>query len=45
MELIEQYGLFVVFILVIFASSLIGTVMQTAITGIVDLFARIFITG
>lgn len=45
MEYIEQYGLIFVFILVIFASSLIGTFMQTAIVAIVDLFAKIFMTG
>lgn len=45
MEFIEQYGLIFVFILVIFASSLIGTLMQTVIGGIIDLFAKIFIAG
>jgi len=45
MEFIEQYGLVFVFILVLFASSLVGTLMQTVIGAIIELFSRIFITG
>jgi len=43
MEFIEQYGLVFVFILVLFASSLVGTVMQTVIGAILELFSKIFI--
>ncbi len=43
MELVEQYGLIVVFALVLLASSVIGTIMSTVITAILELFARIFI--
>lgn len=42
MEWIERYGIFFVFIIVLLASSVIGTIMGTAITGIVDFFSWIF---
>lgn len=42
MELIEQYGVMLVFVLVLVASSAIGTFMQAAITSILRLFAMIF---
>lgn len=43
MEFIEQYGLIFVFALVILGSSIIGTVMQTVIVALLDLFSKIFI--
>lgn len=43
MEYIEQYGLIFVFVLVIFGSSVIGTVMQTVIVALLDLFSKIFV--
>lgn len=45
MELIEQYGLIVVFAIVLLASSAIGTFMLTVITFILDVFAKIFMLG
>jgi Zn-dependent protease len=45
MELIEQYGLVFVFAFVLLASSFIGTVMGTAISAIIGLFAKIFMVG
>ena len=43
MEYIEQYGLIFVFVIVLFASSLIGVFMSEVIQFFVDLFSRIFI--
>lgn len=43
MEFIEQYGLIFVFALVILGSSVIGTIMQTVIVALLDLFSKIFI--
>ena len=43
MEYIEQYGLIFIFALVILGSSVIGTVMQTVIVALLDLFSKIFI--
>jgi len=43
MEYIEQYGLIFVFALVILASSLIGTIMQTVIVALLDFFSMIFV--
>lgn len=45
MEIIEQYGLIFVFVLVLLASSVIGQFMQSVILAILDLFSRIFIVG
>lgn len=42
MEAIEQFGIFVVFIIVIAASSVIGQIMVAAIAAILDLFGKIF---
>ncbi|HRF28880.1 MAG TPA: site-2 protease family protein [Candidatus Saccharibacteria bacterium] len=42
MEVMEQYGLVVVFIIVIFGSAVIGGFMQAAIYGILQLFQAIF---
>ena len=42
MEVIEQYGIILVFILVIAASSLIGSVMVGGIEAIIQLFILIF---
>ncbi len=44
MELMEQYGLIVVFAIVFFASSIIGTFMIRAINWILQVFGAIFIT-
>lgn len=43
MEVIEQYGLVVVFIVVLFASSAIGSIMSSVIVAILDLFTKLFI--
>jgi Zn-dependent protease len=43
MEYIEQYGLILVFVLVLLASSVIGQFMQQATFFFVDLFSKIFI--
>ncbi len=43
MEIVEQYGLMVVFVIVLLASSLIGSFMSTVILAILQLFAKIFI--
>lgn len=43
METIERYGLVVVFIFVLFASSVIGSFMSSVIFAIIRLFAKIFI--
>jgi Zn-dependent protease len=43
MEAIEQYGLVFVFAIVLLGSSIIGSLMQTVILAILDLFAKIFI--
>lgn len=43
MEYIEQYGLILVFVLVLFASSVIGAFMMQSIQFFVDLFGKIFI--
>jgi Zn-dependent protease len=43
MELVEQYGLVFVFIIVLLASSVIGPLLQTVIVSILNLFAKIFI--
>lgn len=43
MEYIEQYGLFLVFILVLLASSVIGTFMIRAIEFFIEVFSGIFI--
>jgi len=43
MEVVEQYGLFVVFIFVLFASSVIGAFMSSVIVAIIQLFAKLFI--
>jgi Zn-dependent protease len=43
MEYIEQYGLILVFVVVLLASSVIGTFMFAAIQFFVDLFSKIFI--
>ena len=42
MEVMEQYGLVVVFIIVIFGSAVLGGFMQAAIYGILQLFQAIF---
>lgn len=42
MELIEQYGLVLVFVIVVFASSAIGQVMITVMTAIIYFFSRIY---
>jgi Zn-dependent protease len=42
MELIEQYGLVLVFIIVLFANSAIGQVMISAMTAIIYFFSRIY---
>ena len=42
MEFIEQYGIFLVFIIVIMASSVIGQIMLTGIQFFLGLFATIF---
>jgi len=43
MEYVEQYGLIFVFVLVLFASSLIGAFMSEIIRFFLDLFSKIFI--
>ncbi len=43
MEYIERYGLIFVFVIVLLASSVIGTYMQAIIIFFLDVFARIFI--
>lgn len=43
MEFIEQYGLMLVFVVVLFASQAIGAVMGSAIAVILDLFTKIFV--
>lgn len=43
MEYIEQFGLVFVFVIVLFASSVIGTVMISVIMAILGLFTKIFI--
>lgn len=45
METIERYGLIVIFIIVLLASSVIGSFMFAAIQAILTLFARIFGIG
>lgn len=45
MEVIEQYGLIVVFAIVLLASSYIGTFMLEAIQFILSVFAMIFMVG
>jgi Zn-dependent protease len=45
MEYIEQFGIILVFLLVIVASPLIGTTMTLAIGGLVDVFSKIFMLG
>ncbi|MDO4781173.1 MAG: site-2 protease family protein [Candidatus Saccharibacteria bacterium] len=42
MEWIEQYGVFMVFVLVLVGSNLIGNMMQTIITAILTAFQAIF---
>lgn len=42
MEAIEQYGIILVFAIVMLASSLIGMFMSSAIAAILELFAQIF---
>lgn len=42
MEMVERFGLVLIFILVIFASSAIGNYMGSVILGILQVFARIF---
>ena len=42
MELIEQYGVMLVFIVVLFASSQIGQVMRVATQQLIRLFAAVF---
>lgn len=42
MEWIERYGIFFVFAIVLLASSVIGSFMGTAITGIINFFSLIF---
>lgn len=42
MRVIEQYGLILVFVLVLFAGSLLGTYMTTAINFFIDAFSMIF---
>ena len=42
MEVIEQYGLILIFAIVLLASSYIGVLMQAAITGILSLFTALF---
>ena len=43
MELIEQYGLVLVFIIVLFGSQAIGLLMSSVISTILDVFTKIFI--
>jgi Zn-dependent protease len=43
MELVEQYGLMFVLIIVLFANSLIGSLITGAMIGILELFSKIFI--
>lgn len=45
MELVEQYGLLVVFAIVLLASRQIGIFMLGAIQAIVDVFSKIFMLG
>ncbi len=45
MEIIEQYGLVVVFVIILFTGSVIGVFMSEAIQFFVALFARIFGIG
>ena len=45
MEVIEQYGLIVVFAIIFLASSAIGSVMFVAISFFVQVFAKIFMVG
>ncbi|OYX39832.1 zinc metalloprotease ywhC [Candidatus Saccharibacteria bacterium 32-50-10] len=45
MERIEQYGLFVVFAIVLLGGSLIGAIMSTSIQSIISLFEFIFRLG
>lgn len=42
METIEQFGVFFVFAIVLFASSAIGAIMLTVINFIINIFGRIF---
>jgi len=42
MEIVEQYGLVLVFILVLFAGSMLGTYMTGALDFFLDLFAHVF---
>lgn len=42
MEFIERYGVVLVFVIVLLASSTIGTIMATAVSAIIRLFAMIF---
>jgi Zn-dependent protease len=42
METIEQYGLIFIFAIVLLASSLIGSFMQAATTGILQVFSLVF---
>ena len=42
MELIEQYGVMLVFVVVLFASSQIGQVMRVATQQLIRLFAAVF---
>ena len=42
MEVVEQYGVMLVFVLVLVGSSAIGNVMMAAIRGILQLFSLVF---
>lgn len=42
MEVIERYGIVIVFVLVIIASSLVGRMMMAIMTVIIEVFAQIF---
>ena len=42
MEVVEQYGLMLVFVLVLVGSSAIGNVMMAVIRGILQLFSLVF---
>lgn len=42
MEAIERFGVFFVFVIVLLASSVLGTFMGTVVTAIIDLFSLVF---
>jgi hypothetical protein len=42
MEMFEQFGIVIVFLIIAFAGSGVGTFMQAAINFFLELFSRIF---